>query len=344
MNDNTTLAQQMVAAAPAATRNVNLNTDPKRMAVIKVWDAMFRGARKYVESQGFVAIHNMPHIVGVTGACENTDTLFTVDWYDGKKMFLPQSNQLYIEMLTQAIEGGRVYGEIQSFRKEVKADARRLAQFSLFEIEHIGGLDELLGHLAGIVNSASKQVAEDCEKELALFGRDANELRNVTFKRMTYADAVELLKTEGFPELQFGDDLVAEHEGRLTELMGPMFVTHYPEEIKFFNMRNNDDDPRVVNSSDLLLPLAGESAGSAEREFDADKLREKLLKSSMLEGLLRQGMKLSDFDWYIDFHKEHDVKLHSGAGVGMARVAQFILGQTDIRDCVPFLINRDNVI
>ncbi|UOQ53636.1 hypothetical protein [Hymenobacter cellulosivorans] len=42
MND-TTLAQQMVVAAPAAPRNVNLNlhTDPKRMAIIKVWDAMF---------------------------------------------------------------------------------------------------------------------------------------------------------------------------------------------------------------------------------------------------------------------------------------------------------------
>jgi asparaginyl-tRNA synthetase len=39
-----------------------------------------------------------------------------------------------------------------------------------------------------------------------------------------------------------------------------------------------------------------------------------------------------------------NVKLHSGAGVGMARVAQFILGQKDIRACVPFLINRDNVI
>ena len=55
-------------------------------------------------------------------------------------------------------------------------------------------------------------------------------------------------------------------------------------------------------------------------------------------------MKLEDFEWYLGFHEEHDVKLHSGAGVGMARVAQFILGQTDIRDCVPFLINRDNVI
>ncbi|GAA4013299.1 hypothetical protein GCM10022408_27850 [Hymenobacter fastidiosus] len=344
MNDTPTLAQQMVAAAPVATRNVNLSTDPKRMAVIKVWDAMIRGARKYVESEGFLAIHNMPHIVGVTGACENTDTLFTIDWYDGKKMFLPQSNQLYIEMLTQAVEGGRVYGEIQSFRKELNADNRRLAQFSLFEIEHVGGLDELLGHLAGIVATASKQVAQDCAKELALFGRDAADLTNLTFERMTYADAVELLKTEGFPELAWGDDLEAPHEGRLTELMGPMFVTHYPADIKFFNMRNNDDDPRVVNSSDLLLPLAGESAGSAEREYDAEKLRHKLVTSSMLEGLLRQGMKLSDFDWYIDFHQEHDVKLHSGAGVGMARVAQFILGQTDIRDCVPFLINRDNVI
>lgn len=342
MQDNLALAPQ--AAAFVATRNVNLSTDPKRMAIIKVWDAMFRGARKYVESEGFMAVHNMPHIVGVTGACENTDTLFTIDWYDGKKMFLPQSNQLYIEMLTQKVESGRVYGEIQSFRKEMKADGRRLAQFSLFEIEHIGDLDELLGHLSGIVAGAARQVSQDCAKELELFGRNPADLSNLTFKRMTYADSVELLKTNGFPDLQWGDDLGAEEENRLTELMGPMFVTHYPADIKFFNMRNNDDDPRVVNSSDLLLPLAGESAGSAEREFDAAKLRHKLETSSMLEGLLRQGMKLSDFDWYLDFHKENEVKLHSGAGVGMARVAQFILGQEDIRECVPFLINRDNVI
>lgn len=334
----------LTAPAHAHTGNRNLSTDPKRMAVIKVWDAMMRGARKYCELEGFVTVHNMPHIVGVTGACENTDTLFTLDWYDGQKMFLPQSNQLYIEMLTQAIEGGRVCGEIQSFRKEMKADGRRLAQFTLFEIEHLGGLDELLGHLAGIVRSAANEVAAKCAKELELFGRKAEDLVDLTFKRMTYGDAVTLLQGDKFPELQWGDDLVAEHEGRLTELEGPIFITHYPEEIKFFNMRNNDDDPRVVNSSDLLLPLAGESAGSAEREFDGAKLREKLEKSSMLEGLIRQGMKLEDFEWYLSFHEEHGVKLHSGAGVGMARVAQFILGQTDIRDCVPFLINRDNVI
>ncbi len=35
---------------------------------------------------------------------------------------------------------------------------------------------------------------------------------------------------------------------------------------------------------------------------------------------------------------------HLGAGIGLARVAQFVLGRIDIRNCVPFLINRDNAI
>ena len=346
--DTNTLSPKVAVATLSSTSvyagNRNLSTDLKRMAVIKVWDSMMRGVRKYCEEQGFVTVHNMPHIVGVTGACENTDTLFTFDWYDGKKMFLPQSNQLYIEMLTQAVEGGRVCGEIQSFRKELKADNRHLAQFTLFEIEHLGNLDELMGHLAGIVHTACYEVATKCAKELALFGRDAQDIIGLTFKRMTYADAIERLKLEGFPELAWGDDLGAAEENRLTELEGPIFITYYPADIKFFNMRNNDDDPRVVNSSDLLLPLAGESAGSAEREFDVAKLRHKPETSSMLAGLIRQGMKLEDFEWYLSFHEEHDVKLHSGARVGMAHVAQFILGQTNIRECVPFLINRENVI
>lgn len=46
----------------------------------------------------------------------------------------------------------------------------------------------------------------------------------------------------------------------------------------------------------------------------------------------------------LSFYEKHDVKLHSGAGVGMARVAQLILNQSDTRECGPFLVNRDNVI
>ena len=73
--DTHSLAPKVAVAtlASAHVGNRNLSTDPKRMAVIKVWDAMMRGARKYCEQEGLVTVHNMPHVVGVTGACENTD-------------------------------------------------------------------------------------------------------------------------------------------------------------------------------------------------------------------------------------------------------------------------------
>ena len=242
--------------SPAGAHLVDLSG--RRMAIVRIWDAMFRGARSYVERHGFVGVHNMPEIVGVTGACENVDTLFKLDFF-GKPAFLAQSDQLYLELLTPQL--GRVYAEMQSFRMEPDADDRHLCQFSLFEIEHLGGLDELIGHVSGIVQAAALEVTSRCEDDLALFGRSAADLRNLSFGRITYAHAVELIGNE-FPDLKWGDDLTAVHEEAIVRHLGACFVTHYPKDIKFFNMKENDEQPDVVNSTDLLLPFAGESAGA----------------------------------------------------------------------------------
>jgi asparaginyl-tRNA synthetase len=310
---------------------------PRRMALIRIWDAMFRGARTYVEALGFIGVHNMPEIVGVTGACENIDTLFKVDYFD-KPAYLAQSDQLYLELITPYLK--RVYAEIQSFRMEPEADDRHLCQFALFEIEHLGNLDDLIGHLTGIVRSIGETVARDCAAELALFGRKPEQLTNINFTRMSYSQAVEILQAD-FPTLAWGDDLKANHERLLTEKFGPVFLTHYPLPIKFFNMKQNDHDPRVVNSTDMLLPFAGESAGAAEREHDHDRIAERLRSSSMYQRLIELGGKDEDFAWYLDAHKDKEIPLHAGAGIGMARVAQSLLGLADIRDAVPFLLNSE---
>lgn len=312
----------------------------RRMALIKIWDAMFRGARRYVEMHNFIAVHNAPHIVGVTGACENIDTLFKVDYF-GRPAYLAQSDQLYLELITPYLK--KVYAEIQSFRMEPDVDDRHLCQFSLFEIEHLGGLDELIANLSGIVQSAGRQVAQDCEAELALFGRKPEDINQIQFKNITYSEAVTLLQAD-FPNLAWGDDLKAHHERLLTEKLGPVFLTHYPLPIKFFNMKQNADDPRVVNSTDMLLPFAGESAGAAERETRYEEIVSRLKSSEMYARLIALGGKDEDFEWYLNAHKDKDVPLHSGAGIGMARVAQFLLGLSDIRDAVPFLLNRENLL
>lgn len=326
-------------------RSLDLQS-PQRVALIRVWDAMFRGARRFVESQGFIGVHNMPEIVGVTGACENVDTLFKLDYF-GKQAYLAQSDQLYLELVTPYLK--KVYAEIQSFRMEEMADDRHLCQFALFEIEHLGNLDELIGNLEGIVRSIARQVSEDCSEDLALLGRKVEEVEAIAagdgtpFKRMSYTEAVEILRAD-FPNLSWGDDLKAHHERFLTEEYGPVFLTHYPLPIKFFNMKQNDEDPGVVNSTDLLLPLAGESAGAAEREHRYERIVERLESSVMYQRLIALGGKHEDFEWYLNAHQDKEIPLHSGAGIGMARVAQFLLGMEDIRDAVPFVINSDNLL
>ena len=339
-NPNTTASTATVLSPNNNPAGAHLaDVSDRRMALVRIWDAMFRGARSYVERNGFVGVHNMPEIVGVTGACENVDTLFKVDFF-GKPAFLAQSDQLYLELLTPQL--GRVYAEIQSFRMEPDADDRHLCQFALFEIEHLGDLDELISHISGIVQAATREVVARCSEELALFNRNPGELRNMAFARVTYSDAIDLLCNE-FPNLNWGDDLVAEHEAALTNKLGPCFITHYPKDIKFFNMKENDADPRVVNSTDLLLPGAGESAGAAEREHHYERVVERLQTSDMYRRLIGHGARPEDFDWYLDAHKGRNIPLHSGAGIGMARLAQFITGTDDIRDAVPFLVNRDNL-
>ncbi|MCW2950118.1 MAG: hypothetical protein JWN41_1131 [Thermoleophilia bacterium] len=325
------------AATPAGARLAD--TSERRIALVRIWDAMFRGARRYVEDAGFVGVHNMPEIVGVTGACENVDTLFKVDFF-GRPAFLAQSDQLYLELLTPAL--GKVYAEIQSFRMEPDADDRHLCQFALFEIEHLGNLDELIGNISGIVQAATNEVVRSCGAELALFGRDISQLRSMEFARITYTDCIELLMGE-FPYLAWGDDLTQVHEAAIVAKIGPCFVTHYPKDIKFFNMQLNEHDERIVNSTDLLLPFAGESAGAAEREHEYSRIVERLQTSSMYERLLENGARPVDFDWYLDAHKGKEIPLHSGAGIGMARLAQFIIGVEDIRDATPFVLNRDNL-
>lgn len=305
---------------------------------------MFRGAREFVEEAGFIGVHNAPEIVGITGACENVDTLFKVDYF-GRQAYLAQSDQLYLELLTPYLE--KVYAEIQSFRMEPDADDRHLTQFALFELEHQGDLDDLIENIEGVVRSAVDNVIfldTEVHDALGMSPEWIDFLRNLEFARITYHDAIQALKVSAFPDLEWGEDLKADHEAELTALFGPVFVTHYPLEIKFFNMRQNEMNPLLVNSCDLLLPFSGESAGAAERETEHDKIVHRLKTSDMYARLIELGGKDEDFEWYLNAHRDKDIPLHSGCGIGMARVAQFILGNNDIRECVPFLMNKDNLL
>lgn len=310
-------------------------TSKEIAAITKIEAATLKAARKYFEEEGFTEV-TVPHITRVTGACENIDTLFELDYF-GETAYLVQTGQLYLEALIPRL--GNVFCVGSSFRAEWDIDERHLAEFTLIEIEFPGDFERLLTHIESTVHAMIHAAAE-LKDELDLLGVDPERLKEIkkSFARMTYSEAITKLRHLGI-KIEFGDDLKSMHEKTLAG-NAPLFITHYPEAIKFFNMKRNGN---LVNSCDLILPFSGEAAGAAEREHNYDLLIEKLEHSPMYARLLEKGKDIKDFEWYLNIVKEHSIQ-HSGCGIGLNRIMQFILGSDDIRASTAFPMNRESLM
>ncbi len=319
------------------------------------------GARDNYISRGLLYV-DVPEIVGITGACENVDTLFKVGNRMGLPLFFSQTGQLALEQTLQSFPG--VFTVIHSGRDEEIEDERHLRQFRLTEEEFdctMAGMaretydeevmfEALLSHIQAAVQAMIARVVEDRGEELEqVYGREVKALKYATkndFLRINYEDAVNLLRENGFKKLCFGDDLGSAEEARVVEILNkgkqlPVFIMRYPKEIKFFNMKVSEKDPRVVLSADLVFPFAGEGVGSAVREHDYERLNKRLLESTMYRLHIERGGKYGDFGWYLNIVKDKGSNPHAGYGIGNERVMQYILGETDIRRASMFsLLNR----
>lgn len=310
------------------------------------------GARGYYQSSG-LRESAVPVLVGITGACENVSTLFTVE--SGSRVHLTQTGQLALEHAL--CEEAGVWCMTSSFRTD-KIDERHLNEFTLIEEElgcnhPVAGMtadnynseqmfEVLLSRLTGAVRAIIRECLASAGDHISALGGDVQYLETVAsqnFRRITYTEAIDLLNGSGGIETPWGADLSATHERRLIEILDqqtpaslPTIVTHYPEEIKFFNMKVRDSDARVVQSADLLLPGVGEAVGSAVREHRYANLLERLTGSVMFQHITEQGLAtINDFYPYLDLIKDGQTPPHAGYGIGLERVLQFIIGSADIR-------------
>ncbi len=322
--------------------------------------AMFSHARHHLEDEGYVEIH-VPRVVRASGACENVNTLFEVSneknfaWF-GSQSYLAQTGQLYLEALVPTV--GKVYCAGPSFRAENAVDNRHLTEFQMIEIELPSNFDGLLREIEGVVSAIARGMVSDHAAGKLTLSEESNErLRDCpqVFPKVTYDEAIDILKESG-ERIEWGDDISSTREKMLLEHFGekPLFITRYPDphwdhgkEIeveKFFNMLPDPDYKGRVLSADLILPYGGEAVGSAARVHRADVMVSRLKRSRMFKRLLALGGSLDDFRWYTDILEKQGSIPHAGCGFGMARIAQWILGTTDIREAVVFPSNRASLI
>lgn len=301
-------------------------------AVWRIRHTVLKALRDYLERNGWWEVS--PPIL-THSAVEGGATLFEVNFF-GKKAYLSQSAQFYLEAMIFSLE--KVWSLTPSFRAERSRTRRHLYEYWHLEVEQAwAGMEDLMKVGEEMVAHAVDAVLRERLEELSLLGRETEKLepaRKPGYPRITYDEAIEILKRRGV-QIEWGGDIGADEERILTEEFDrPFFVTHFPKHIKSFYMKVDRTRPEVVLGFDLLAPEGyGEIIGGGEREDDYERL---------LSRILEEGLNPEDYKWYLDLRRYGSVQ-HSGFGLGVDRLVMWIAGLDHIRDSLPFPRFRDRI-
>ena len=328
-------------------------------AVFRIRSELSYAIHTFFRDRGFRYIHS-PIITG--SDCEGAGELFRVTTLDikntalqdrgqdasrdffGKEASLTVSGQLSAEMFALAL--GDVYTFGPTFRAENSNTRRHAAEFWMIEPEM--AFCDLSGNMdlgEELIRYLISHVLRECREDMELFGNfvdktlmaTLNHILSSDFVRLSYADAVEILKTVHTPfeyPVTYGIDLQSEHEKYLTEthFKKPVILHDYPKTIKPFYMRLNADQ-QTVAAMDILVPGIGEIVGGSQREERLDALEARMDEM----GLVREN-----YWWYLDSRRYGSVP-HSGFGMGFERLIMMITGITNIRDVIPFPRTPGNI-
>ncbi|HMA33621.1 MAG TPA: asparagine--tRNA ligase, partial [Chloroflexia bacterium] len=265
----------------------------RQHAALKVRASVVKAVRDYLDDHGFTLVDTP---ILTPNACEGTSTLFETDYF-GQPAFLSQSGQLYNEADIGSL--GRVYCFGPTFRAEKSKTRRHLMEFWMVEPEvAFLELDGLLQLEEQFIAFIVQRVLETRQEELKVLERDTSRLEKIVppFPRITYDAAIAYLQKTVNPESRWGDDFGGDEETALgSQFDKPMFITHYPTQIKAFYMQPDPQRPEVVLAADLIAPEGyGEICGGSQRIHDLA-----LIESRIQE----HNLPREAFEWYLDLRR-----------------------------------------
>ncbi len=299
----------------------------KMTAMLKIRSTVFGALDEFFKGEGFYEYHS-PIFQAVQ--CEGGSELFSVNYFDKKDVFLAQTWQLYAEPAIFALE--KIYTIAPSFRAEKSKTSRHLTEYWHCEMEIAWGtFKDIQDYGEKMIKYVVKTVLEKHQEELKILERDVSKLEPTLkkpFVRMTYDDALKILKDKCKLKLEWGKDLRTVEEEKLVALYDvPVIVTNYPKKVKAFYMTEDPDNPEVVWGCDFLAPEGnGEIIGGSHREPDLEKVKARLVEA---------GEDPSEYEFYLDTRKYGSVP-HAGFGLGVERLIKWICGLDTIKDAIPF--------
>lgn len=301
-------------------------------AIIRIRAEVISAIRNFLDSRGFI-MFDTPILT--PSACEGTTTLFEVPYFD-EKAYLTQSGQLYAEAGCMAF--GKVYCFGPTFRAEKSKTRRHLTEFWMMEPEvAYADLNDIMNLAEELIEYIVERVLEKRKEELKILERDITPLEKVKrpFPRITYKEALEMLKKSNVEQTPYGEDFGATQQTELSNQFDkPFFIHRFPAKCKAFYMKRDENDETLSLAVDLFAPEGyGEIIGGSQREDDLETLKKRI-----------KEFKLDDksYEWYLDLRRYGSVP-HSGFGLGIERTVAWICKLPHLRETIPFPRTIDRI-
>ncbi|MDH5402977.1 MAG: asparagine--tRNA ligase [Candidatus Heimdallarchaeota archaeon] len=302
---------------------------PKSASVLRLKSHVIKYLREYFYSRGLEEV--VPPLI-VEAQAEGGSELFEIKYFD-THAYLTQSSQLYLEAAIYSLRD--VFCILPSFRAEKSRTRRHLAEYTHVETEHaymdfsglLDFLEDMIIHVITQVRKYDSDILELWERKL--------DIPEKPFPRVNYNDALKILKENYDIDIPHGEDISDAPERQLVEHFGkPIILQNFPKKMKPFYHKIDPDDPNITKSADFLFPICGELIGCGERETDIDSMLKRM-------GQMNPPVDPEHYYWYLDLRRYGSVP-HSGFGMGLERLVQWLLDLEHIRDTTlfPRTLNR----
>jgi nondiscriminating aspartyl-tRNA synthetase len=308
-----------------AQRNVVVPlNDKERERLIRERSEMFKHIRSELNDGDFLEAIT-PFIVGISTDPPKVDKGGTidVDWMNGARAFLRQSNQIYKQIyVASGIE--KMY-EIGPFWRKETSESYRHLQESIgldVEMQNPQNLQELYEQACKLIKSTNNYLVGQCKVTNHLHIPD---IENIPV--LTYHEAVELLRENGNP-ITRGEDFGLVSEAKLGQLVkkssgSDIFVIKdFPDTIKKFYTKQKEDG--LTETFDVIVD-GWELVSGAIRQTEGNLIRKSMQLSDINP---------SDYEFYINL--VDGAPEHGGFCLGLDRLLAKILDKEMVSDAVPF--------
>lgn len=333
--DADTSAPTAVVRVSRATRLDNRWIDlrvPANQAIMRISSAVCQLFRDYLLSQDFVEIQT-PKLLA--GASEGGAEVFKTTYF-GEPACLAQSPQLYKQMCAACSDLERVFEIGPVFRAENSNTHRHLCEFHGLDLEM--SIHEHYYEVLDVFSELFCYIFEGLETRYkSLLDTVGTQYPFEPFKykrpavRITFAEGIHMLQTNGYPDIDPMGDLSTELERALGRLVRAKYDTDffmmdkYPLAIRPFYTMPAAEDETLSNSYDFFM-RGEEILSGAQRVHDPELL---------IQRAMAKGVPVGSIKAYIDSFR-HGAHPHGGGGVGLERVVMLYLGLGNIRKAAMF--------